>query len=63
MLHVGCKRKLVAKGEGGQEPISYFSIMLSHNHVEMNKMCLKSLSVEILFPKIIFEIEHYDRKS
>ncbi len=28
----------------------------------MNKICLKSISV-ISFPKIIFEIEHYECKS
>ncbi len=49
-------------GVKGQEPISYFSIRLSHTHVEMNKMCLKPISV-IIFPKIIFEIEHYECKS
>ncbi len=43
-LHVGRKSILVAKeGGGGQEPILYFSIKLSHIHIEMNKMCLKSI--------------------
>ncbi len=61
---MGHKRKLVAKiGGRGQEPISYFSISLSHTNVKMNKMCLKSISVVISFPKIIFEIEHYECKS
>ncbi len=50
-LHVGGKRKLVAKGGGRfvQELISYFSIRLSHTHVEMDKICLKSIFV-ITFP-------------
>ncbi len=60
MLHVGHKRKSVQKEGGVKEPIS---IMLSHIYVEMNKMCLKSISVVISFPKIIFEIEHYECKS
>ncbi len=33
--------QLQRSGEGGQESISYFSISLSHTHVEMNKICLK----------------------
>ncbi len=60
----GKQKEIGCKGGGGslQEPISYFSIRLSHTHVKMNKMCLKSISV-VIFPKIIFEIEHYECKS
>ncbi len=50
-------------GREGQEPISNFSIRLSHTYVEINKMSLKSNSVVISFPKIIFEIEHCECKS
>ncbi len=32
-------------------------------HVETNKMCRKSILVVISFPKIIFDIEHYECKS
>ncbi len=58
-LYVGCKRKWVGKGEEGEDT----SLRLTHTHVEMNTMCLKSISVVISFPKIIFEIEHYECKS
>ncbi len=47
---IGCK-----DGGMGQEPVSYFSIRLSQTHVEMNKMCLKSISVVISFPNIKFK--------
>ncbi len=60
---MGCKRKLVANGESGKERISYLSIRLSHTLVEMNKMCLNSISVVISLRNIIFEIEHYECKS
>ncbi len=56
---IGCKEG----ARRGQEPISYFSIRLSHNHVEMNNMCLKSISVVISLPNITFEIEHNECKS
>ncbi len=58
---IGCKGG-VGGGGGGKEPISYFSIRLSNTYVEMNKMCLKSISLVISFPKI-FKIEHYECKS
>ncbi len=51
------------EGGGGQKAISYFSIRLSHTHVEINEMRLKSISVVMSFPMIIFEIEHYECKS
>ncbi len=55
----GMQKEISFKLGRGQEPISYLSIKLSHTHVEMNKMCLTSISVVISFPKIIYEIEHY----
>ncbi len=65
----GCPNSCMWEAKGnqlqrgrGQEPISYISIRLSHTYVEMNKMCLKSISVVISFPKIRFEIEHYKCK-
>ncbi len=56
------KENQLQMGGGGQEPIPYVSIRLSHTLVEMNKMCLKSIYVVISFPKIIIEIEHYEYK-
>ncbi len=59
----GTWKEISCKGGGGegQEPISYFSIKLSHTHVD--QMCLRSISVVISFLKIIFESEHYECKS